>query len=155
MIDALLLAAAAPALVPPLAPLAPLVGHCWAAALPGGQTDTHCFELMYDGRFVRDRHVVTGGGARYEGETVYGVEGGAVAYTYWASDGETLRGAMRGDGRHLDFAETVTPGPGGATLRLKVDWTLDESGYTVRWASNDPRFTRTMRYARVDAPPAR
>jgi len=148
---ALAASAAAPNLAPALAPMAPLVGHCWAADLPGGQRDVHCFEPMYDGRFVRDRHEVSGGGAHYLGETVYGVEAGQVAFTYWSSDGETMRGTMRGDGRRLDFGESVVGrGPAGET-RLRTQWLLGEASYDARWTSNDPRLTRAMHYVRIES----
>jgi hypothetical protein len=146
-------AAAAPALAPALAPMAPLVGHCWAAELPGGQRDVHCFEPMFGGRFVRDRHEVSGGGARYLGETVYGVEAGQVAYTYWSSDGETMRGTLRGDGARLDFGESVVRGAGGAETRLRTEWLLGEASYDTRWTSPDPHLNRAMHYVRIEGPP--
>lgn len=157
MIATLLIAAAAPALAPALAPLAPLVGHCWAAELPGGQRDLHCFEAMYDGRFVRDRHEVSGGGVDYRGETVYGVEAGQVAYTYWSSDGATLRGTMHSAGSRLDFGEIVVPGAGRAETRLRTEWVLADGSYDARWTSPDPRLNRAMHYVRADgaAPAAR
>lgn len=50
-------AAAAPD--PALAPLAFLAGHCWVGTMPGtADTDEHCFAWLYDGRYLRDRHVV-------------------------------------------------------------------------------------------------
>jgi hypothetical protein len=155
MIVPFLIAAAAAAAVPlpaPLAPMAPLVGHCWAADLPGGQRDVHCFEPMYGGRFVRDRHEISGRGAHYLGETVYGVEGGQVAYTYWSSDGETVRGTMRGDGRRLDFGESVVHGAAGAETRLRAEWLLADGGYEARWTSPDPSLNRSMRYVRIEGP---
>jgi hypothetical protein len=151
-----LIGAAAPALAPPLAPLAPLVGHCWAAELPGGLRDVHCFEPMYEGRFVRDRHEVSGAGVHYLGETVYGVEAGRVAYTYWSSDGETVRGTMRGEGRRLDFGESVVRGSGGGETRLRAEWLLADGGYEARWTSPDPALNRSMHYVRIEgAAPAR
>jgi len=142
--------AAGPALAPELAPMAPLVDHCWAAQLPGGQRDVHCFEAMYGGRFVRDRHEVSGGGAHYLGETVYGVEAGQVAFTYWSSDGETMRGTMRGDGRRLDFGESVVRRDAAGDTRLRTEWVLGDGSYDARWTSNDARLTRAMHYVRLD-----
>ncbi|HMC92649.1 MAG TPA: hypothetical protein VKI45_09330 [Allosphingosinicella sp.] len=150
MILNLLLAGAAQNLAPPLTPMAPLVGHCWTAELSGGQRDTHCFEAMYGGRFIRDRHVVAGGGGRYEGETLYGVEAGQVAYTYWSSDGETMRGAMHGDGPRLDFGESVSRDATGAEIRIRTDWILGAGSYDAHWVSSDPRFSRSMHYVLAD-----
>jgi hypothetical protein len=154
LIAAAAAASAPPPLAPALAPMAPLVGHCWAAELPGGQRDVHCFEPMYAGRFVRDRHEVSGGGVRYRGETVYGVEAGEVAYTYWSSDGATMRGTMHGDGRRLDFGETVIRGAAGGETRLRTEWVLAKDSYDARWTSADPRLNRAMHYVRADAPAA-
>ena len=53
-------AAQAPEASSPLAPLAFLAGHCWKGPFPDGKRhDEHCFEWFYDGKFLRDRHVVT------------------------------------------------------------------------------------------------
>ena len=76
VVAALALAAEPPALRPGLEPLAFLVGHCWQGTFePSGERDTHCFETVYDGQHVRDRHEVTGGSAAYSGETFYSAEG--------------------------------------------------------------------------------
>ena len=58
MLAALLLAAAPTA----AAPLDPFVGSCWAADFTPTMRDTHCFEAMYGGAHVRDRHEVKEGG---------------------------------------------------------------------------------------------
>ena len=51
------LAAAQPALRPELEPMRFLVGHCWRGAMAkGAKHDTHCFEPVFDGQHVRDRH---------------------------------------------------------------------------------------------------
>ena len=41
-----------------LNPWSTFVGHCWEGPAPGGGTDTHCFEAVYGGQHVRDRHEV-------------------------------------------------------------------------------------------------
>ena len=56
--------AATAAPVEALAPMAFLVGHCWKGAIPGSnKTDEHCFQWMYDGRALRDTHIVRSPGA--------------------------------------------------------------------------------------------
>jgi hypothetical protein len=94
---ALLLLSHEPPLRRELQPLAFLVGHCWRGQLPDGNEDVHCFESVYGGQHVRDRHEVTGGAEIYRGETLYSWDGaaGAVAYTYWNSLGGVSRGTMR------------------------------------------------------------
>ena len=89
--------APAPAVRPGLEPLGFLVGHCWRGTFPdSGEQDTHCFDAVYGGQHVRDRHEVTGGARLYRGESVYSADGaGAVSYTYWNSAGGVSRGSMR------------------------------------------------------------
>ena len=59
-------------------------------------TDEHCFEWVYERKFIRDRHVVRNGQAPYAGETLYGWDPKEkrLAYWYWNSDGEMLVGAV-------------------------------------------------------------
>jgi hypothetical protein len=53
-------------------PQAFLAGSCWKGMFPDGkQVDEHCFEWVYGGQFLRDRHTLTGGKAPYGGETIY------------------------------------------------------------------------------------
>ena len=140
------------------APMAFLVGHCWQAELPGGQSDTHCFDSLYGGRFIRDRHQVTGGRAVYEGETIYAWNAGAsrVEYTYWASDGGVSRGSVRARDGLLDFGTDVNRRPDGAEIRIATTWQPEGgTAYSVRWASSEPSLNRTMRYTRLDRLPVK
>lgn len=77
-------------------PLGRLAGSCWTGRVPGDLPDVHCFTWQWEGRFLRDRHVVeaSGDGADYEGETLYAwdPEQGRVVFTYWSSDGAVTRG---------------------------------------------------------------
>src|SRR3954447_2447780 len=74
---------------PPLQPWAALIGHCWAGQAPGNSgSDKHCFESVYGGQHVRDRHAVTVNGREvYAGETLYSAKGQQVVFTYWNSLG--------------------------------------------------------------------
>jgi hypothetical protein len=117
---ALALTAQASALREPLRPLEFLIGSCWTGTFPGGKTtDTHCFESMFDGKFVRDRHVVRGGKQPYEGETVYAWDSRQkkVVYTYWASDGGMSTGTMEQTEGGLVFPESYEGEGGGAKMR--------------------------------------
>src|SRR5439155_17344253 len=83
-------AAAQPALAaPPLQPLALLVGHCWTGPAPGNAgIDKHCFDSIYGGQHVRDRHsVIANGEEVYAGESIYSAKGVQVIFTYWNSLG--------------------------------------------------------------------
>jgi hypothetical protein len=58
---------------PDFRPFEFLVGDCWVGSFPDGKaTDEHCFEWVYDRKFIRDRHVVRNGEAPYFGEALYG-----------------------------------------------------------------------------------
>src|SRR4051812_38474700 len=85
----LLLAPSAALAQPLLQPWAVLVGHCFVGDAPGNVgTDKHCFDTVYGGQHVRDRHVVTAGGREvYAGETLYSAKGPQVIFTYWNSLG--------------------------------------------------------------------
>jgi hypothetical protein len=112
----------------PLRPLAFLVGSCWTGTFPGGtSTDTHCFEAVFGGMFVRDRHVVRGGKQPYEGETLYAWDPAKqkVTYTYWASDGAISTGTMEARGDTLRFSESYAGNTGGLTLQNV--WTVTGS----------------------------
>jgi hypothetical protein len=98
----------------PYQPLAFLAGHCWKGDLPGQdklkQTDEHCFSWVYDGRFLRDRHVVHAEGGRpdYLGETTYYWDAAAkqIEYIYIENQGGFSRGDVQVVGNALVFPAT-------------------------------------------------
>ena len=115
---------ATPSLREQLRPLEFLVGSCWTGSFPGGTaTDTHCFESVFGGQFVRDRHVVRGGKRPYEGETLYGWDPKQkkVVYTYWASDGAMSTGQMEPGQREIVFSESHASETG--ELKMRNLWT--------------------------------
>lgn len=149
------LAAAAqepPALRAELAPLGFLVGHCWRGALPTGETDTHCFEPVYGGEHVRDRHEVTGGSGVYAGETFYSADGdGGLAFAYFNSHGGVSRGTMRAGADAFHFGEEHYRGADGRRIALSVVWRpVGDDAYEVATTSADaPSMNGTVRYVRV------
>jgi hypothetical protein len=160
---ALLISASAAAAQPPtppalrqgLEPLAFLVGHCWRGRFASGEEDTHCFESVYGGQHVRDRHEVTGGARPYRGETLYSWDGraNAVAYTYWNSSGGVSRGTMRPGAGRLDFGDETYADAQGRRIRIATHWRLGDDAYEAVSASRQaPSMNRIVRYARVDAP---
>jgi len=111
------------ALREPLRPLQFLVGSCWTGTFPDGKkTDTHCFESVFGGHFVRDRHTVRGGATPYEGETIYAWDAKQrkVVYTYWASDGGISTGTMEPDKSEIVFPEAYASD--GARTTMKNVW---------------------------------
>jgi len=162
---ALLIAASAAAAQPPaplalrrgLEPLAFLVGHCWRGRFPSGEEDTHCFESVYGGQHVRDRHEVTGGARPYRGETLYSWDGraGVVTYTYWNSSGGVSRGTMRPAEGRLEFGDETYTDPQGRRTTISTHWRIDGEGYEAVTASAQmPSMNRTVRFARVVEPVA-
>jgi uncharacterized protein YndB with AHSA1/START domain len=139
-----------------LEPLAFLVGHCWRGRFPSGQVDTHCFESVYDGQHVRDRHEVTGGQRPYRGETIYSWDGAArtVIYTYWNLSGGVSRGTMRVEGDRLQFGDETYRGADGREFSMATNWRrLDADTYESATLSSDlPSMNRTVRFVRVAAP---
>jgi hypothetical protein len=96
------------------APLAFLAGYCWSGPFADGKsTDEHCYQWMYDGKFLRDRHIVRGAEKPYRGETIYFWDGdeNAVAYIYFNSSGGVSRGTLKVEGETLLFpTERYTQG---------------------------------------------
>ena len=154
MFAATALANNAPALRPGLEPLGFLVGHCWRGEFASGETDVHCFEPVYGGQHVRDRHEVTGGARVYRGESLYSAEpGGVVTYTYWNSLGGVSRGTMRPDGARLDFGDESYRGPDGRQVSIATHWRRvgDDAYEAVSASAQSPTMNRTVRYQRVAA----
>jgi hypothetical protein len=146
------LAAAQAAKSEPLHPLAFLAGSCWAGPAPGGKgTDTHCFEWVFDGRFLRDHHVVRGAAGPYEGETLYAwnPEAERIVYTYWASDGGYSTGTVEAREGELLFVDHYVSSE--AVLDLQSSWRRsggDEYGVEVRSREGEgwkPMWTTRMR----------
>lgn len=109
-----LLALADPAASTPAGPfqaMAFLAGHCWKGSFPNqAQIDEHCFEWLYGGRFLRDRHVVHGEGhADYLGETTYYWDAalGQVQYLYIENQGGYSTGGVTAGGDGLVFPPTA------------------------------------------------
>jgi hypothetical protein len=102
--------AAPPAPANPFEPMAFLAGHCWKGTFPGKpQTDQHCFEWVYEQRFLRDRHVVkTPGKPDYQGETIYywDPDTKQIQYLYIESDGGYSKGTVSPAADGLEFPST-------------------------------------------------
>ncbi len=154
---ALALAGEPPALRPGLEPLGFLVGHCWRGEFAEGEQDTHCFESVYGGQHVRDRHEVTGGAGVYRGETLYSADAsGAVGFTYWNSLGGVSRGTMRAEPDRLNFGDETYRDPEGREIAVSTFWRrAGDDGYeAVSVSAQAPSMNRNVRYRRVDEPVA-
>jgi hypothetical protein len=124
----------------PLRPLQFLVGSCWTGTFPDGtSTDTHCFEPVFDGQFVRDRHHVRGGATPYAGETIYAWDPRQkrIVYTYWASDGAISSGyADSSASGEITFPESHTDEAGKRTTMKNV-WTPRGTDAYEAWAAEE------------------
>jgi hypothetical protein len=91
----------------PYQPMAFLAGHCWKGSFPNKpMTDEHCFEWVYDGRFLRDRHTVHAEGKPdYLGETMYYWDpvSRQIQFIYFESQGGVSKGSVQGASDGLLF----------------------------------------------------
>ena len=155
MMLALLIAASAPSLTAELQPLSFLVGHCWRGEFASRKhVDTHCFEPVFGGKFVRDRHEVTGGETIYRGETIYGwnAETRRVEYTYWSSGGGVSRGSMVPKDGALDFGDQSHTRADGSTLTINTVWepAAGADAYDVVSIRNGVTGADVVTYRRTD-----
>ena len=135
-------AAAAAFAQPALQPWSALTGHCWRGPAPGNSgIDTHCFESIYGGQHIRDRHVVTNDGrAVYEGETLYSVHGPQVVFTYWNSLGGFGTGPAVISGSDWRFGGTIHARPPSSEQPMAAHWKVGADGYEILGEPGGPRL---------------
>ena len=158
MISTFILMAAAsvpPPVDGPLQPLSFLVGHCWRGEYKAsGTVDTHCFEPLYGGKHVRDRHEVTGGKSAYRGETTYSWNGRTkrIEFTYVNSDGDVSRGSATPVAANLDFGDEVVTLKSGKEIRISTLWRrIGDTAYeAVTRSEFMPGGQRVVTFTRVD-----
>lgn len=127
LLGSIALASATRAADSPLAPLSQLAGHCWKGEFAeGGSWDRHCFEWAYDGKFLHDKHVVTGKRAPYGGETWYRYDAKAqrILYHYFNSQGGYSEGDVQPAPSELRFPEERYE-QGGKTMVLRTIWRFE------------------------------
>ncbi len=116
-----------------LAPLSFLAGSCWKGTFAGRNvTDEHCFQWIYDGRFLRDRHVVLGDSVPYEGETTYAWDAPHKQIVYWyiARPGFYSQGTVEPSGHTLLFHDNLRT---SQARQLRTTWSgSGPDSYTVR-----------------------
>lgn len=119
--------------IPDFRPFEFLVGDCWVGTFPDGkQTDEHCFEWVYDRKFIRDRHVVRNGKEPYAGETIYGWDSKAkrLAFWYFNSEGDVMVGTVEYRPDSIVFPTQYETDKG--TVELRATWTrTGPDGYRV------------------------
>ncbi|HEX3421840.1 MAG TPA: hypothetical protein VHS33_00350 [Sphingomicrobium sp.] len=152
MLLGLLLAAqaAAPA---DLSAFKPFVGACWRASFSATVNDTHCFEAMYGGAHVRDRHEVKEGGRTvYAGETIYSADGPDLVFTYVNSLGGVGSGKVAASNAVLGFTGSMRASPDKAQEPIDTEWRIiDSDHYEVRTpaAPKDSQPEKPLVFSRV------
>jgi hypothetical protein len=135
MIALLGIAAATSAIVTPpaLQPWSYLIGHCWVGEAPGNNgQDKHCFETVFRGQHIRDRHAVTVAGREvYAGETIYSAKGPGVIFTYWNSLGGLGTGNAVFNAGEWHFTGTIHATANGAEEPMSTTWRKVDAGYEV------------------------
>ena len=149
LLPLLLVGAGAGAADAPLAPLARLAGHCWKGEFAeGGSWDEHCFAWAYDGRFLRDTHVVTGKRGPYGGETLYRFDAvrQRIVFHYFDATGGYSEGSVEPADGMLGFPEERYEG-GGQTRVLRTAWRFegDERFAAVTEELRDGRWVEAWR----------
>jgi hypothetical protein len=127
LLGLLALTSAASAADAPLAPLSRLAGHCWKGEFAdGGTWDRHCFEWAYEGKFLHDKHALSGKRAPYGGETFYRYDAKAqrILYHYFNSQGGYSEGDVQPAQNELRFPEERYQ-QGGKTMVLRTIWRFE------------------------------
>ncbi|WP_395373819.1 hypothetical protein [Marinicella sp. W31] len=139
-----------------LQPLGFLLDACWAGTFPDGvQKDTHCFKRVFNGQHIRDVHVVRGGKALYQGETLYSWDGAnnTIAYVYWNSLGGVSTGTATPMADGIHFPDESYTSPDGQKVVVSTRWeNITTDGYdslTVERYSNGQNKERRLRYHKI------
>jgi hypothetical protein len=145
-------------IAPDFRPLEFLVGDCWVGSFPDGKaTDEHCFEWVFDRKFIRDRHEVRSDKAPYAGETLYGwdpVEK-RLGFWYWNSEGDVIVGAVEYRPGSIMFPTRLVTREG--TVELRAIWTrTGQDSYRVEQSRREgevwkPLWTMELKRASPDA----
>ena len=141
-----LVLAAAPPSDNVLDAFAPLVGHCWEGMVAENALNVHCWDAVYGGAHIRDRHqVMVQGKVVYSGETIYSREANSVRFTYWNSLGGGGTGTGSADDNGACFEGMVRATP-DAALQPSANCFIvkAEGGYVMTRLDGEPvRFTRS------------
>jgi len=142
-VSGLLLPLLAAAATPPgqgLAAFERLIGRCWEGEIAPGALNVHCFDAVYGGAHVRDRHqVLVAGKVVYEGETLYSRDGAGLAFTYWNVLGGVGHGTGVEDSEGVCFAGTMRGRPDDAPQPIATCWRWQpDGGYVTRSGTEAP-----------------
>lgn len=132
---ALALYAAAPARAdraPDLSLFGRLVGKCYAASIGPAATDRHCFEAVYGGKHLRDRHrVMVDGKVVYAGETIYSRSGAEIVFTYINTLGGVGHGKASAAPSGITFTGSMRSAPSRPPQPMDSSWRWQGTGYAA------------------------
>jgi hypothetical protein len=136
-------------------PMAFLVGSCWKGTFPDGKSaDEHCYEWVWGGKFVRDRHVVKSARPDYEGETLFAWDASRkqIVFWYFTNQGFYTTGALEPRDGELVIPETVVGEktterktvirPNGRDSYTVRSETKEASGWKEQWTMELKRVSR-------------
>ncbi len=142
-----------------LSPLAFLVDSCWAGKFPDNKrTDTHCYETVFDGMHIRDRHIVLGGKDPYRGETIYSwnKEKNVIGFVYWNSLGGVSTGTVVALHSQITFPDESYDGPNGERITISSAWeNITDDGYDSRIAETSAGGSSSVSKMRFERRPFR
>ena len=116
-------------------PFAPLVGSTWVADFPsGGMVDTHTYEWVYGGKFLRNIHHVSDSANKvvYQGETIFGWDHKQkkIVWWYWNQTGGHLTGTLTFEGgKYVIDGINNAPGDQNQTDKVRGEMTIGKDGW--------------------------
>jgi hypothetical protein len=136
---ALIVSAAQAEPIDALKPMAFLAGHCWLGTFADGkQTDQHCFTWLYNGKALRDAHVVRSANhPDYAGETTYFWDSAKKRLEFFYL--ENLGGISRGTVETVPGAIVVPAAEfvgDGQAMTYRVRWTRQGDDAYEAWSES-------------------
>lgn len=109
-----------------------LVGKCFIAKVGPNSTDGHCFEAVYGGKHVRDRHrVIVDGKLVYGGETIYSRSGDEFVFTYINTLGGVGHGKAKAAPTGITFTGSMRGAPSSPPQSMDSTWRWQGAGYVA------------------------
>lgn len=109
-----------------------LVGRCFSAVVGPNAADRHCFEAVYGGKHVRDRHrVAVDGKVVYAGETLYSRSGEEIVFTYINTLGGVGHGKANATATGIAFTGMMRGAPASPAQSMDSNWRWQGAGYTA------------------------
>ena len=117
-----------------------VLGRCWEGEIAPGALNVHCFNTVYGGAHVSDRHqVIVADEVVYEGETLYSREDQQLSFTYWNVLGGVGHGTGVADAEGICFTGTMRGRPDDMPRDVATCWRWQADGsYVVASGEESP-----------------